>query len=117
LEDECRVLSGKAKKQKLQAGKESQIDGSKAAGRLRPLSRGRRDCKTCGQAARLHAEPPEKKQERLQDVSGRQAIDYRLKLLRRGRRDCETCQIDRLLDYMYHFFIHSILMRGVYVLH
>jgi hypothetical protein len=29
-----------------------------------------------GQAARLQAEPPEKKQERLQGMSGRQAIDY-----------------------------------------
>jgi hypothetical protein len=59
-----------------------------------------------GQAARLQAEPPEKKQERLQDMSGRQAIDYRLEFLRIGRRDCETCQIGRLLDYnnnMHHF--------------
>jgi hypothetical protein len=31
VEDECRVLQEKAKKQKVQAGKESQMDGSKAA--------------------------------------------------------------------------------------
>ena len=75
------LLHSETKKQKLQARKNKNTKSMALSGTLRPLTKGRRGCKT----VRLEAETAENRQEQLQDLSVRQAVRLEAETLEKSQ--------------------------------